>query len=126
MFRTALKILKVSPQDDKETIHSAYTRLVRRFPPEQFPAQFKKVQNAYHELTLSDQILSKLLKEFKDCNNKFQLTAFFCSDHLDLTSTDPKLEKINNLLYQNQASNKVKQILENIDLSAVEYRKVKK
>ncbi|MDR2367625.1 MAG: J domain-containing protein [Deltaproteobacteria bacterium] len=124
MFRSALKILKITDKADKEAIHNAYVRLVRRYPPEHFPEKFKIIQKAYHELTLDGQIVNNIVHQFGKNDNKFEIAAYFCADHLNLSSNDHKLEGLTSFLFPSQPDSNVKNIIEKLDLSKVQYRRV--
>jgi curved DNA-binding protein CbpA len=45
----AFDILGVRPGDDDAVVKRAYTRLIRRFKPEHFPEQFRRVREAYED-----------------------------------------------------------------------------
>jgi curved DNA-binding protein CbpA len=126
VFRAAIKTLKVSPRDDKEAIHKAYVRLVRRFPPEHFPEQFRKIQNAYHELTLADHFLKKVFTEVGTLKTKFQMAAFFWGDRLEMSPTEAHLDSLDSLGSDQEPSlwDKKKQLLANLGRLEVDYRKV--
>jgi hypothetical protein len=123
MFRSAFKQFKLKPGDNKDAIYNAYVRLVRRYPPEHFPEQFKKVQHAYNELTVSDQIIEKALQAFLRADNPFLMTALFCSDHLTINSTGFPLEQFVELTSSWKPSSQAKTIIAKIDHSKVSYRK---
>jgi curved DNA-binding protein CbpA len=54
-------ILVVAPTDGDEVIRRRYLELIRRYPPEQHPEQFKRVREAYEQVKDADSRLSFLL-----------------------------------------------------------------
>ncbi|MDR0548213.1 MAG: hypothetical protein LBI10_02190 [Deltaproteobacteria bacterium] len=123
MFRSALKLLKVAPGDDKETLHRAYVRFVRRYPPEYFPEKFTKIQDAYHELTLADRIIEKILKDLKNDRNALTLVSYLSADHIDFTVEGSQLDNLLQLVASQQHSGKSKIVLDKLNLSNAQYRK---
>lgn len=47
---TPYDILKVAINSDDENIRKSYLKLVRQFPPDLFPEEFKKISNAYSQI----------------------------------------------------------------------------
>jgi hypothetical protein len=113
------------PQDDKETLHPKYVRLVRRYPPEHFPDKFKMIQNAYHELTLSDSIIVKLMSEYKNLKkNKVDLAAFLWADRLELSVSESHSDNLETFLSEEKGWEEKKEIIDGLSSSHIEYRKV--
>lgn len=55
------EILGVAPADGDEVIRRRYLELIRQYPPEQHPEQFKRVREAYEQVKDADSRLSFLL-----------------------------------------------------------------
>ncbi|MBM4068468.1 MAG: J domain-containing protein [Planctomycetes bacterium] len=58
--RDPYEVLGVSPDLDAKEIRRAYVRLIRRFKPEQYPEQFRRVREAYEAASLYGQWLPRL------------------------------------------------------------------
>jgi curved DNA-binding protein CbpA len=125
VFRSALKILKINPEDDKDECHRKYVRMVRRYPPEHFPDKFKKISDAYHELTLNDSVVDKKISDFNLQTNKFKLASFFWADRLDLTSSDAILDNLDDFFASQKAWEDKQKLISSLDASKIQYRKVK-
>ena len=46
-FDEAFKILKIEPTDDKKKIKVAYSKMLKKYHPEEFPEMFMKINEAY-------------------------------------------------------------------------------
>ena len=46
-FREAFKILEIEPTDDKKKIKVAYSKILKKYHPEDFPEMFMKINEAY-------------------------------------------------------------------------------
>ena len=46
-FDKAFKILKIEPTDDKKKIKIAYSKMLKKYHPEEFPEMFMKINEAY-------------------------------------------------------------------------------
>ena len=46
-FREAFKILEIEPTDDKKKIKIAYSKMLKKYHPEDFPEMFMKINEAY-------------------------------------------------------------------------------
>ena len=46
-FDEAFKILKIEPTDDKKKIKIAYSKMLKKYHPEEFPEMFMKIREAY-------------------------------------------------------------------------------
>lgn len=57
--RDPYEVLGVSPDLDAKEIRRAYMRLIRRFKPEQYPEQFRRVREAYEAASLYSQWLPR-------------------------------------------------------------------
>lgn len=49
MNENAFQILEIEPTNDKKEIRKAYAGLVKRYHPEEFPEEWKKIHNAYEQ-----------------------------------------------------------------------------
>ena len=62
-FDEAFKILEIEPTDDKKKIKIAYSKMLKKYHPEEFPEMFMKIREAY-----------QIALEFKEYNfNKINL-----------------------------------------------------
>ena len=50
-FGDAFKILEIDPTDDKKKIKVAYSKMLKKYHPEDFPEMFMRINEAY-ETTL--------------------------------------------------------------------------
>lgn len=88
MLENEYKILRVSPDASSEELRAAYTKMVRRYPPEMFPERFAKVKDAYEALSLERGQLQKVVEEWKLSDNSgasSSISGFF--RHLPLQKT---------------------------------------
>ena len=46
-FDEAFKILEIEPTDDKKKIKIAYSKMLKKYHPEDFPEMFMKINEAY-------------------------------------------------------------------------------
>ena len=46
-FRKAFKILEIEPTDDKKKIKVAYSKILKKYHPEDFPEMFMRINEAY-------------------------------------------------------------------------------
>ena len=46
-FDEAFKILEIEPTDDKKKIKIAYSKMLKKYHPEEFPEMFMKINEAY-------------------------------------------------------------------------------
>ena len=46
-FREAFEILEIEPTDDKKKIKIAYSKMLKKYHPEEFPEMFMKINEAY-------------------------------------------------------------------------------
>lgn len=49
MSENVFQILEIEPTNDKKEIRKAYAGLVKRYHPEEFPEEWKKIHNAYEQ-----------------------------------------------------------------------------
>ncbi len=56
-MKTPFEILDTPEDSDDKSIKKAYLQMVKRYPPERFPAEFQRVRAAYERVkTLKDRI----------------------------------------------------------------------
>lgn len=58
--RDPYQVLGIAPRCDPNTARKAYTRLIRRYKPEQFPEQFRLVREAYDSVKRDTQFYSTI------------------------------------------------------------------
>ena len=46
-FDEAFKILEIEPTDDKKKIKVAYSKMLKKYHPEDFPEMFMRINEAY-------------------------------------------------------------------------------
>ena len=46
-FGEAFKILEIDPTDDKKKIKIAYSKMLKKYHPEDFPEMFTRINEAY-------------------------------------------------------------------------------
>ena len=46
-FGEAFKILEIEPTDDKKKIKVAYSKILKKYHPEDFPEMFMRINEAY-------------------------------------------------------------------------------
>ena len=46
-FDEAFKILEIEPTDDKKKIKIAYSKMLKKYHPEEFPEMFMRINEAY-------------------------------------------------------------------------------
>lgn len=46
-FDEAFKILEIEPTNDKKKIKIAYSKMLKKYHPEEFPEMFMKINEAY-------------------------------------------------------------------------------
>jgi curved DNA-binding protein CbpA len=126
MLKSAYKTLKISPETDKELIRQAYVRLVRRYPPEHFPEKFRQIQDAYQALTLSDDYLAIIYKEFLSCPSELTLAGYLMGDYVELSCEDQDLDHLQTLLTDKIDRLNKNKILQDIDSTTIKFRKFPK
>ncbi len=56
-MKTPFEILETPEDSDDKSIKKAYLQMVKRYPPERFPAEFQRVRVAYERVkTLKDRL----------------------------------------------------------------------
>ena len=77
-FREAFEILEIEPTDDKKKIKIAYSKMLKKYHPEDFPEMFMRINEAYRialEFEKSDFDEVKSENETTEKNN--ENTEFF-------------------------------------------------
>jgi curved DNA-binding protein CbpA len=78
--KEALTILNLPPGATRNDMESAYSRLVKRYPPEFHPDKFRQIDEAYRFLTSLPYMLEKLLSpEKKDAQLDQEIFSFTLS-----------------------------------------------
>lgn len=62
-FGKAFKILEIEPTDDKKKIKIAYSKMLKKYHPEDFPEMFMRINEAY-------EIALEYLEEEENKNGK--------------------------------------------------------
>lgn len=57
MIESAYETLKVNRNASPEEVRAAFVKLVRRYPPENFPKKFNDIQTAYRQICVDDDLL---------------------------------------------------------------------
>ncbi|MDR1050829.1 MAG: J domain-containing protein [Deltaproteobacteria bacterium] len=81
-FETAFSTLRVDSDASLEEIREAYVKLVRRYPPEQFPEKFLLVKLAYEKLTLHDDLLEDMYQAALQNSTPRKFLAYFFSPYV--------------------------------------------
>ena len=48
-FKEAFKILEIEPTEDKKEIKVAYSKMLKKYHPEEFPEMFMRINEAYEK-----------------------------------------------------------------------------
>ncbi|MDR1394698.1 MAG: hypothetical protein LBK52_00815 [Deltaproteobacteria bacterium] len=86
MLRRARRYFKINSQSDKESLHDYYVRLIRRYPPEQFPEQFRRIQENYNDLILAEDSLKRIWTKFAAAGSRYHQASQILGDHIDLSA----------------------------------------
>jgi curved DNA-binding protein CbpA len=125
MFLSSYRTLKISPGSSKEKVREAYVRLVRRYPPEHFPDKFRKIQFAYDELSLAEEIVAKAYASVGRMRDSYSYAGFFLGDHLELPQ-DPEFNSFDSLLTADRSIwERNRHLLNDINPKTVVFRKPK-
>ncbi|MDR0356201.1 MAG: J domain-containing protein [Deltaproteobacteria bacterium] len=89
MLQEHFRTLRVAPGSSLDEIRDAYVKLVKRYPPEQFPDKFRAVKSAYDCLSLSDDFVNLLCEDILKSDEKKDLINSFLAPFWVL----PKPEK---------------------------------
>jgi len=89
MIEAAFSFLRVAKNASPEEVRNAYVRLVRRYPPEHFPEKFKQLNEAYQQLTISDDCLIALVNRITKCSSLVDLAACLWGDSRELIYEEP-------------------------------------
>jgi DnaJ-class molecular chaperone len=49
-MNTPFEILEISENTNNQQIKKAYLKMVKKFPPEQYPEEFKKIRKAFEKI----------------------------------------------------------------------------
>ena len=64
MGENVFRILEIEPTNDKKEIKKAYAGLVKRYHPEEFPEEWKKIHDAYEQaLKMAEHVQPKMSPE---------------------------------------------------------------
>jgi len=83
MFEIATKILRLPRDCDREEVRRAYLRLVRRYPPEHFPERFKRIKQAYEEMSLEPSSLEPALHRLAQVETPREAMEIMLEEALD-------------------------------------------
>jgi hypothetical protein len=103
-----------------EDIRKAYLKLVRRYPPEQFPERFNVIKAAYDKLTMTGDIHETILDELVDSDNVTGLKRAIFGEMIDETETGPPLASLMDLADSTRQVNP-EEFLSGFDPGPVEY-----
>jgi hypothetical protein len=101
-------------------IRKAYLKLVRRYPPEQFPERFNEVKIAYDKLTMAGNVHETLLGELINSEDVTKLKRAIFGDMIDETETGSPLASLMELADSARLVNP-EEFLSGFDPGPVEY-----
>lgn len=128
MFESARRILRLSRDCDREGVRQAYIRLTRRYPPEHFPERFKRIKQAYEELTLDPGSVESTVNHLAQAETPAEAFDIMLREDVD-SAMDRQTEEVsepdclelepvlNTGLYREELMSVLKQIGENHPLS---------
>lgn len=122
MLEQALKLLRLPRDADMETVRKAYIKQTRRYPPEHFPEKFKRIKQAYEQLSLEQSSLKPIADHFARAQSADEIFQLLFEEAL-LTAQPEKhdaqlglqdFEQLERLFQAGSHERLVKQALEEI------------
>ena len=107
-FAEAFKILEIEPTDDKKKIKVAYSKMLKKYHPEDFPEMFMKINEAYEKaLGYSENNFSENLYEnTQNFRKTEEMKESDFSDIFDSKTFEKKEDKFTEKSEERQAKEK--------------------
>lgn len=94
MLLSAYKTLRIPQGSSNEEIRAAYVRMVRRYPPENFPDRFRQIKEAYDHLSLAESYLDELYIRVREVKTPKTFLAMLFADQVELPPAQDNLQSL--------------------------------
>jgi curved DNA-binding protein CbpA len=125
MFESARQILRVGREAGPEEVRQAYVRLLRRYPPEHFPAKFAALDQAYRQLTLDDDTVDAFFRQMTLIRSPLEFAGLLWGDAEELRPPAFDLNDLEPLVRAGAGQAELDGILADLDISDIEWRGLK-
>ena len=114
-FAEAFKILEINPTNDKKKIKVAYSKMLKKYHPEDFPDMFMKINEAYEKALgyAENNFSENLYENTQNFRKTEEMKESDFSDIFDLKTFEKKEDKFTEKSEERQAKEKVFEKKEN-------------
>ncbi|WP_374124676.1 J domain-containing protein [Leptotrichia hongkongensis] len=114
-FAEAFKILEIEPTNDKKKIKVAYSKMLKKYHPEDFPEMFMKINEAYETALgyTENNFSENLYENTQNFRKTEEMKESDFSDIFDLKTFEKKEDKFTEKSEERQAKEKVFEKKEN-------------
>ena len=108
-FRKAFEILEIEPTDDKKKIKIAYSKMLKKYHPEDFPEMFMKINEAYEKALgyAENNFSENLYENTQNFKKTEEMKESDFSDIFDLKKFEKKEDKFTEKSEERQSKEKL-------------------
>lgn len=122
MLESAFKALRVDRRATPEEVRRAYIRLIRRYPPEHFPAKFAALDRAYRQLTLDDDAVDDFFRQMSLVRTPLELAGLLWGEAEELRPPDFDLNELEPQVQVGAAEAELDAMLAGLEVGDIRWR----